>query len=131
MCAGLYYVCVRQKGKGFGLASWKQWKHFRHNKSQLREREREGRRGMYQLLYESQLSLSSFVTKKKPTKKPLNVCCSVTMAKWCGNMAHVAIFEKMLTMNRVYPPPKKNTNQNPQFESLQSNADTHFPLNKN
>jgi len=32
---------VRLKGKGFGLASWKQWKHFRHNKSQLRERERE------------------------------------------------------------------------------------------
>ncbi len=42
MCAELY-ACVREreKGKGFGLASLIQWKHFRHKKSQLRERKKE------------------------------------------------------------------------------------------
>ncbi len=36
-------VCVweREKGKGFGLAFLIQWKHFRHKKSQLRERKKE------------------------------------------------------------------------------------------
>lgn len=70
---------------------------------------RKRRRGMYQPLYESQLSLSSFVTKKKPTKSPLNVCYSVAMAKWRGNMAHVAISEKTLTTNRVSPTQKTLT----------------------
>lgn len=70
---------------------------------------RKRRRGMYQPLYESQLSLSSFVTKKKPTKSPLNVCYSVAMAKWRRNMAHVAISEKTLTTNRVSPTQKTLT----------------------